>query len=50
MATQGSDHVLGTAQAGRFGNGHFDQSSQLWGGDVLLATSHQLVYFKDLQG
>ena len=50
LATQGSDHVLGTAQAGRFGNGHFDQSSQLWGGDVLLATSHQLVYFKDLQG
>ncbi|GED96391.1 acyl-CoA thioesterase [Gordonia crocea] len=47
LAAQGSDHVLGTARAARFGNGHFDQSGQLWGGDVLLASTHQLVYFKD---
>ncbi len=50
LATQGSDFVLGTARAARFGNGHFDQSAQLWGGDTLLASTHQLVYFKDPQG
>ncbi|GAB08187.1 hypothetical protein GOARA_004_00270 [Gordonia araii NBRC 100433] len=50
LAAHGSGHVLGTARAARFGNGHFDQDGQLWGGDVLLATTHQLVYFKDPQG
>ena len=46
LAAHGSDHVLGTARAARFANGHFDQDGALWGGDVLLATTHQLVYFK----
>jgi hypothetical protein len=47
LAAQGSDYVLGTARAQRFGHGHFDQYAQLWGGDTLMATSHQLDYFKN---
>ncbi|QKT05907.1 thioesterase family protein [Gordonia sp. X0973] len=50
LAAQGTDHVLGTARGARFGNGHFDQYAQIWGGDTLLATTTQLVYFKDPQG
>jgi acyl-CoA thioesterase len=43
----GSDFVLGTARANRFCGGYFDQSAQLWTRDrALLATSHQIVYFK----
>lgn len=43
----GGDYVLGTAHANRFSNGYFDQTAQLWSrGGVLLATSHQIVYFK----
>ena len=43
----GSDYVLGTARANRFCGGYFDQSAQLWTRDrALLATSHQIVYFK----
>ncbi|QNG20371.1 thioesterase family protein [Rhodococcus triatomae] len=48
LATQADEPLLGTARTGRFGNGYFDQSAELWGRDgALLATSHQLVYFKD---
>ncbi|WP_430333278.1 acyl-CoA thioesterase [Rhodococcus sp. ACT016] len=48
LAAQADDAVLGTARAQRFGNGYFDQSGEIWGRDgVLLATTHQLVYFKD---
>ncbi|WP_395308684.1 thioesterase family protein [Mycobacterium sp. AMU20-3851] len=47
LAAQGSDHVLARAQAQQFSAGHFDQSAQLWATDgALLATSHQIVYFK----
>ncbi|MFC9789440.1 acyl-CoA thioesterase [Rhodococcus sp. NPDC127528] len=47
LADQSGDAVLGTARAQRFGKGYFDQSAELWGRDgVLLATTHQLVYFK----
>ena len=43
----GSHHVLGHARAHQFRNGFFDQSAQVWGaGGELLATTHQLVYFK----
>ena len=43
----GGDYVLGTARANRFSSGCFDQSAQLWTrGRALLATSHQIVYFK----
>lgn len=47
LAAQGTDHVLATARASRFAGGHFDQHGRLWGtGGTLLATTHQLVYFK----
>jgi acyl-CoA thioesterase len=43
----GGDYVLGTARANRFSRGYFDQDAELWTRDgVLLATSHQIVYFK----
>jgi acyl-CoA thioesterase len=44
----GGDFILGTAHANRFDRGFFDQSAQLWSRDgALLATSYQIVYFKD---
>lgn len=47
LAEQSDGAVLGSARAQRFGRGYFDQSAELWGRDgVLLATTHQLVYFK----
>jgi acyl-CoA thioesterase len=43
----GGDFVLATAHANRFSGGYFDQSAQVWTRDgVLLATTHQIVYFK----
>lgn len=48
LAAVGADFVLGTAYANRFGAGYFDQSAQLWSrSGILLASSHQMVYFKD---
>ncbi|GAB3132522.1 thioesterase family protein [Tsukamurella serpentis] len=50
IAQQSDDHLLGTARGARFGHGHFDQYAQLWGRNgTLLATSHQIVYYKDPQ-
>lgn len=47
LAAQGDDFVLATARAQRFSRGYFDQTAHLWGRDSsLLATSHQIVYFK----
>jgi acyl-CoA thioesterase len=47
MDALGGDFVLATAHAGRFSEGYFDQSAQLWTRDgVLLATTNQIVYFK----
>ncbi len=47
IAAQGTAPVLATARAARFGNGHFDQYGLVWGaGDTLLATTHQIVYYK----
>ena len=47
LGALGADFVLGTARASRFSGGYFDQSVQLWTRDrALLATSHQIVYFK----
>jgi hypothetical protein len=48
LAATGTGHVLGQAQAQAFGRGYFDQTAQLWNeaGD-LLATSHQVVYYKE---
>lgn len=48
LSRQGTDFVLASAQAQRFERGYFDQSAQLWGRDAtLLASSHQIVYYKD---
>jgi acyl-CoA thioesterase len=48
LAATGSGHLLGQAQAQAFRDGYFDQAAQLWNeaGD-LLATSHQVVYYKE---
>ncbi|KHF43814.1 acyl-CoA thioesterase [Saccharomonospora viridis] len=44
---QSDQPILATARAADFGGGYFDQSARLWSGNGrLLATSHQLVYFK----
>ncbi|BBZ69866.1 acyl-CoA thioesterase [Mycobacterium paraseoulense] len=43
----GNDFVLCTAHANTFSGGYFDQSAEVWARDgVLLATTHQVVYFK----
>ena len=43
----GSGYLLGQARAQAFRNGFFDQTSQLWNeAGVLLATTHQIVYYK----
>ncbi|MFZ2527235.1 MAG: thioesterase family protein [Rhodococcus sp. (in: high G+C Gram-positive bacteria)] len=47
LARQSDASVLGTARSQHFGKGYFDQSGELWSSDGnLLATTHQLVYFK----
>ncbi|MGN1057483.1 MAG: acyl-CoA thioesterase [Comamonas sp.] len=48
LARQGQQHVLGQACAQAFRNGFFDQTAQLWDSEgSLLATSHQIVYYKE---
>lgn len=48
LAAQGEAPVLGQADARIFDRGFHDQSAELWGRDGrLLATSHQLVYYRD---
>ena len=48
LAAQGSAPLLGVARAQRFGNGFFDQDAHMWSErGELLATSHQVVYFKE---
>ncbi len=47
LAELGHGWVLGQARAQAFRNGFFDQTAQLWSeGGHLLATSHQVVYYK----
>ncbi|MFI6365788.1 acyl-CoA thioesterase [Nocardia sp. NPDC050630] len=47
LAAQSDQPLLATARSQHFGKGFFDQSAELWAHDGgLLATSHQLVYFK----
>lgn len=44
----GTTPILGTARALRFNNRYFDQTAQLWSEQQeLLASSHQIVYFKE---
>jgi acyl-CoA thioesterase len=48
LAELGSAAVLGKADARIFDRGFHDQSAELWSADGrLLATSHQLVYYRD---
>lgn len=48
LAVQSDSFVLANAAARRFHKGYFDQSAELWSSDEkLLATSHQVVYYKD---
>jgi acyl-CoA thioesterase len=48
LQATGAGYLLGQAEAQAFRNGFFDQTAQLWNeaGD-LLATSHQVVYYKE---
>ena len=47
LAAHGADWLLGQARAQALRNGFFDQTALLWSADGrLLATSHQIVYFK----
>jgi acyl-CoA thioesterase len=47
LAACGTAHLLGTARASHFGMGYHDQTAQVWSPDrCLLATTHQIVYFK----
>ncbi|MCB0930925.1 MAG: thioesterase family protein [Mycobacterium sp.] len=46
-ALRSEDFLLGSAYANRFSRGYFDQTAHVWSADAeLLASSHQLVYFK----
>jgi acyl-CoA thioesterase len=48
LAAEGERPVLGTARASHFGLGYHDQSAEIWSeGGALLATSHQIVYYKE---
>ncbi len=48
LAAQGDAPVLGAARASHFGKGYHDQVAEIWSRDgLLLATSHQIVYFKE---
>ncbi|MBC7919183.1 MAG: thioesterase family protein [Rhodoferax sp.] len=47
LAQTGTGYLLGQARATGFRSGFFDQSAQIWNeAGVLLASSHQVVYFK----
>ncbi len=48
LAAVGSGWLKGQAQAQAFRNGFFDQTAQVWSeAGQLLATTHQVVYFKE---
>lgn len=48
LAECGEDHLLGQVQGQAFADGFFDHSGQLWSqSGHLLATTHQVVYFKE---
>ena len=48
LARTGTGYLLGQAQAQTFRNGFFDQTAQMWNqAGELLATSHQIVYYKE---
>ena len=40
--------MLGQTRASHFGRGYHDQSAEIWSDQgALLATSHQVVYYKE---
>lgn len=48
LAEAGAGYLLGQARGQVFRNGFFDQAGQLWSASgTLLATTHQLVYYKE---
>ncbi len=48
LAAVGEGWLIGQAEASGFRNGFFDQRAQLWAqSGALLATTHQLVYYKE---
>jgi len=48
LAEVGTGFLLGQATGQQFFNGFFDQTAQLWSeAGVLLATSNQIVYYKE---
>lgn len=52
LARHGAAPLLTVAQAQAFSDGHFDHQGQVWGRrqddhDTLLATTHQLVWYKE---
>lgn len=48
LTKTGTGFLLGQARAQAFRNGFFDQTAQLWNqAGLLLATTHQIVYFKE---
>ena len=48
LLAQGTRPVLATARASHFGKGYHDQVAEIWSKDgILLASSHQIVYFKE---
>lgn len=48
LQATGMGYLLGQARAQEFRNGFFDQTAQLWNeAGQLLATTHQIVYFKE---
>ena len=48
LAQVGEQHLLGVAKALNYRHGYFDQTGELWSPEgQLLASTHQLVYFKD---
>ena len=48
LAQTGTGYLLGQARGQEFRNGFFDQTVQLWNeAGTMLATSHQIVYYKE---
>jgi acyl-CoA thioesterase len=48
LTQSGTGYLMGQARAQAFRNGFFDQTAQLWNeAGLLLATTHQLVYYKE---
>lgn len=48
LQAQAARHVLGVARALNFRSGYFDQTAEVWSANwQLLASSHQIVYYRD---